>query len=79
MVLHAFGMSTSRMALRLIFLRFDFAPNVATSLKTIRNFVQTDAGSKILPDSGDPIFSRREDYEEMLSSCTSAERRDMTH
>lgn len=33
MVWHAFGISTSKMALRLIFFRFDLEPNVATSLE----------------------------------------------
>jgi hypothetical protein len=63
MVSHVLDTSTSRMALRETFFRFDFEPSVATSLASERS-VSTRRGrgheKGAIPDGCDAIFARRE-------------------
>ena len=60
MVLHAFGTSTSRIALRVTFFKFDLEPNVATSLDDQRDH---DIGQQIeLPDSRNAILTARQNF-----------------
>ena len=70
MVLHALGILTSRMALRLIFLSVDFEPRVATSLTESISCSQGHAckQKEDLPYSRNSIFTRREDFEREISS-----------
>jgi hypothetical protein len=70
MVRHAFGTSTLLMALRVTFLRFDFDPRVATSLRRVSRECTTSAGGGSIPDCCDAVLARGEDCGGQLCAFT---------